>query len=750
MNAGPIQPSPWVLAGEPTSLGDPAGLITLVDGQTFCLSGRSGDFSNSPTHGVFFADMRVLSQARLLVGGVPVEPLTVSLAEASGATFVGRSVAASQSEPRLLVIRRRQLGSVWHEQIELRNTGAAAVSTVVELEVAADFADVFAIKAGRPSSEGEHSLEVKESSLLFSWRLGDVHRQAELSVDGPPVQVSTHGFVWHVDIDRHGVGLIQLDLTVALGNSWIERRHHHPTLRNAANRSEGWLTSVPRLRTADRKLSAAFDRSIEDIGALRLHDPSGRRRPVIAAGAPWYMTLFGRDALISSYMALPIDPTLAIGVLEALAELQGDEVDLMSEEEPGRIMHETRYLGVESPTLTGGSTYYGSVDATPLFVVLLGELSRWGLSEDALRELLPYADRAIEWMHTYGDRDGDGFIEYQKTSERGLSNQGWKDSADGIRYRDGRIAQAPLALCEVQGYAYAAYRARAAIATRLGEPDVAVRHEELAEQLKTSFNRDFWREEDGWYAVALGPDKLHVDSLTSNIGHCLWSGIATDERAAVIVDKLMSPEMWNGWGIRTLANDERAYDPMSYHCGTVWPHDGALCAFGMKSYGFEKEALTVANGLLAASEAWNGRLPELFCGLDRTDVQTPIPFPTSCSPQAWSAATPFLLLRIMLGLEPDDERGLKVEPIPGAIEDDLLLAGVRLVDRRFNVRIDDGNVAVRELHVDGAPARPDDAHVEVLTPTKSGEEMFGEPLPHRGRRWPWSAARRMLERRRRR
>jgi glycogen debranching enzyme len=750
MNAGPMQPSPWVLAGEPTSLGDPAGLITLVDGQTFCLSGRSGDFSNSPTHGVFFADMRVLSQARLLVGGVPVEPLTVSLSEASGATFVGRSVAASQSEPRLLVIRRRQLGSVWHESIELRNTGAAAVSTVVELEVAADFADVFAIKAGRPSSEGEHSLEVKESSLLFSWRLGDVHRQAELSVDGPPVQVSTHGFVWHVEIDRHGVGVIQLDLTVALGGSWIERRHHHPALRNAANRSEGWLSSVPRLRTADRKLSAAFDRSIEDIGALRLHDPSSRRRPVIAAGAPWYMTLFGRDALISAFMALPIDPTLAIGVLEALAELQGQKVDPMSEEEPGRIMHETRYLGVESPTLTGGSTYYGSVDATPLFVVLLGELSRWGLSEEALRELLPYADRAIEWMHAYGDRDGDGYIEYHKTSERGLSNQGWKDSADGIRYRDGRVAQAPLALCEVQGYAYAAYRARAAIAARLGEPDVVVQYEQLAEQLKTRFNRDFWLEEHGWYAIALGPDKEPVDSLTSNMGHCLWSGIVTDERAPIVVAKLMSPSMWNGWGIRTLANDERAYDPMSYHCGTVWPHDGALCAAGMKSYGFDAEALTVANGLLAASEAWNGRLPELFCGLDRTDVETPIPFPTSCSPQAWAAATPFLLLRIMLGLEPDHEHGLKVEPIPGAIEDDLLLAGIRLVDRRFNVRIDDGNVAVRELHVEGAPARPDDAHVEVLKPVKAGEEMFGEPRPHQGRRWPWSVARRMLEQRRRR
>ncbi|HSB88364.1 MAG TPA: glycogen debranching N-terminal domain-containing protein [Ilumatobacteraceae bacterium] len=748
MSPHAAQPSPWVLATEPTSLGDPSGLVTLVDGQTFCLCGRSGDFSTNPTHGVFFADMRVLSQARLLVGGSPVESLAVSLADASGATFVGRSIPASQTETRVLVVRRRQLGSVWHEQIELRNTGIAPVSTVVEFEVAADFADMFAIKEGRPSIEGAHSLEIRDHSLLFGWRLDDVHRQAELSVDGPPVQVSRRGFVWDVNIEPHAACVLQLDLTVALGDSWIERRHHHPNLPNAANRNQGWLSSVPKLRTSDRNLSAAYDRSVEDIGALRLHDPTGRRRPVIAAGAPWYMTLFGRDALISAYMTLPIDPTLAIGVLEALGELQGRVVDPHTEEEPGRIMHETRYLGVDEPTLTGGSTYYGSADATPLYVLLLGELSRWGLGEEAVRGLLPFADRALAWMEEYGDRDGDGYIEYQKTSDRGLANQGWKDSADGIRYRSGVVAEAPLALCEVQAYAYAAYRAREEIANRLGQPDVAKRHKMLAELLMERFNRDFWLEEHGWYAVALGPDKRPVDSLTSNIGHCLWTGIVPPERARLVADRLMSPQMWNGWGIRTLAMDEEAYDPMSYHCGTVWPHDCALAAAGLRRYGFEADALTVARGLLAAAEAWNGRLPELFCGLDRADVETPVPFPTSCSPQAWSAATPFLLLRIMLGLEPDEEKGITVEPIPGAIEDDLLLAGLRLVDRRFNIRIDDGVATVRELGDRAAP--PVDGGIAIdVTPPRPEAGSGAEPPPHRVRRSPLSAARQMLERRRR-
>jgi len=451
--------------------------------------------------------------------------------------------------------------------------------------------------------------------------------------------------------------------------------------------------------------------------------------------------------LISAYMTLPIDPSLAIGVLEALGELQGREIDALTEEEPGRIMHETRYLGVDAPTLTGGSTYYGSADATPLYVMLLGELSRWGLSDEGLRALLPFADRALEWMQGYGDRDGDGYIEYLKTSDRGLSNQGWKDSADGIRYHSGQIAEAPLALCEVQAYAYGAHRARAAIAVRLGQTEIASRHQLLAEQLKTRFNRDFWLEEHGWYAVALGPDKRPVDSLASNMGHCLWTGIVDVDRAEMVAAKLMSPQMWNGWGIRTLANDEEAYDPMSYHCGTVWPHDGALCAAGLKSYGFDGDALTVSKGLLAASAAWNGRLPELFSGLDRADVETPVPFPTSCSPQAWSAATPFLLLRIMLGLEPDDQFGLKVEPIVGAIEDDLLLAGVRLVDRRFNVRIDDGVVTVRELGERPGSRVHDTREMPVIR--LPAEDTGAVPRPHPIRRSPLSAARQMLERHRR-
>ena len=690
------QASPWVMATEPPSLGDPTNLVTLVDGQTFCLGGRSGDMGGSRAHGVYFADRRVLSELRLSVDGAYVEPLALSRDGATHATFVGRSIAPEgrASGQRLLVIRRRTLGTVLHEQIEVRNTGAVAVAVHVRIQAAVDFADVFAVKEGREVQEGELTIAVHADRLAYQWRDRDLHRQAELRVTGGAPHLTARAVSWETLVPAHDSFTFELDLAVALGSTWVERSHHHPDVPHAAQRAATWLAGAPALRTADGRLAAAFARSLVDVEALRLHDPARRRRPVIAAGAPWFMTLFGRDALIASYMSLPIDPTLAIGVLDALAELQGTHVDATSEEQPGRIMHETRFLGVDEPTLFGGYTYYGSVDATPLFVVLLGELSRWGLADADLHRLLPAADRALAWLDEWGDADGDGYVEYQRTSERGLVNQGWKDSWDGVRYGDGRVAQAPIALCEVQGYVYAAHRARADMARRVGDRATAESHDARADALYARFDRDVWLDDAGCYAVGLGPDKRPIDSVTSNAGHCLWSGIVPPARAPHVAARLLRPDMWTGWGVRTLSSDDGGYDPMSYHCGTVWPHDTALLAAGLRRYGLLDEAWTVVGGLLDAAASFGGRLPELFCGLDRADIDTPVPFPTSCSPQAWAAATPFLLLRVLLGLEPDGGGGVMVDPIGSAVSDDLSLTGVRLVGHRFDVRTDDGAVAV--------------------------------------------------------
>ena len=680
-------PSPWVLAGHPTSLGDPSALITLVDGQTFCLSSRTGDFDTNPTHGVFFADMRVLSRAHLLVGGSLVEPLAVDQPDARSATFIGRCHPADAPDTHLMVVRRRTISELWHEVIEVRNTSHTQATVHIELDVAADFADVFAVKEGREEPVGDHSTEVHEHGLLFRWEHGQIRRQAELRVSVDHEQVTSRGFQWVAVIPPAGMWSVQLDLAVAIGSTWIERHHHRPTLPNAESRNDEWLAHRPTLRTSDRRIADAYHRSVDDLAALRLHDTRGTHRAVIAAGVPWYMSLFGRDALITAYMALPIDTDLALGVLEALAELQGDEEDSATEEQPGRIVHETRYLGLDRVVLTGHSTYYGAVDATPLFVVLLGELLRWGLADADLQRLLPHADRALQWIDEYGDRDGDGYVEYLRMSDHGLVNQGWKDSTDAIRYFDGTVATAPLALCEVQGYVYAAYRARSAIARHLGNADDQRRWRRKATHLKERFNQDFWLEDKGWYAVALDADKRPVDSLTSNIGHCLWSGIVADQHAATVAERLVSGPMWSGWGIRTLAADEPGYDPMSYHCGTVWPHDNALCVAGLAHYGMKKEALQVANGLLDAAQTWDGRLPEFFCGLDRRDIEIPVPFPSSCSPQAWAAATPLLLLRVLLGMEPHPRHGLRLSPIPGAFSEPAVLHGVHCRDRVFDLQI---------------------------------------------------------------
>ncbi len=413
-----------------------------------------------------------------------------------------------------------------------------------------------------------------------------------------------------------------------------------------------WRADSPAAETDHPGLRMVLRQSLEDLGALRLHDPARPGQVAVAAGAPWFMALFGRDSLLTSYMALPLDPALALGTLQTLARMQGSKVDAATEEQPGRILHETR-LGADFPLARGGgNVYYGTVDATPLFVDLLGELRRWSIASEEVDALLPAADRALAWIEEYGDRDGDGFVEYERSTEAGLANQGWKDSWDGVNAADGTLATTPIALCEVQGYVYAAYSARSHLAAAAGDAAGAAHWAGRADALKRSFNERFWLPERGWYAIALDGDKRPVDALTSNIGHCLWSGIVDEDKAEEVAAHLMSPEMFTGWGVRTLASSMGAYNPMSYHNGSVWPHDSVLVATGLMRYGFVQEAQRIATGLLDAAVEFGGRLPELFCGFDRFEYPAPVPYPTSCSPQAWAAATPIQAVRLLLRLEP--------------------------------------------------------------------------------------------------
>jgi len=357
-----------------------------------------------------------------------------------------------------------------------------------------------------------------------------------------------------------------------------------------------------------------------------------------------------------------------------------------------------RFGEASSLSLGGGTVYYGTADATPLFVMLLGELRRWGLGDDVVDDLMPAADRAMAWIEEYGDRDGDGYVEYQRSSDKGLGNQGWKDSWDAIRFADGRLARAPIALCEVQGYVYGAYLARAHFAEGAQDPATAARFRAKAAALKTAFNRDFWLEDRGWFAMGLDADKLPIDALGSNIGHCLWTGIVDEDKARAVADRLLSPEMFSGWGIRTLSSDMVGYNPVGYHVGSVWPHDNAIIAAGLTRYGFVEEAQRVIMGLLDASAHFGGRLPELFSGLGRDEVPFPVSYPSSCSPQAWAAASPLMFLRSILRLDPwVPHDKVWIDPVLPPPITRLRVDRIPLAGSRVTVEVDSQGVCVEGL-----------------------------------------------------
>ncbi|HZW42687.1 MAG TPA: amylo-alpha-1,6-glucosidase, partial [Agromyces sp.] len=459
-----------------------------------------------------------------------------------------------------------------------------------------------------------------------------------------------------------------------------------------------WQSGVPVASMEDDSLERVIRQSQRDLGSLRIFDPNHSDRAVVAAGVPWFMALFGRDSLLTAFMALPLDPTLALGTLRTLADLQGTELDTASEEQPGRILHEVRLGATTNLALGGESVYYGTVDATPLFVVVLGELARWGGLPDDADELLRAADRALEWIEHDGDRDGDGFVEYARLNDFGLLNQGWKDSWDGINFADGTLAEPPIALCEVQGYVYAAYVARALLATIRGDDEGAASWTAKAEDLKTRFNEQFWMPDRKWFAIALDRDKRQVDACASNMGHCLWSGIVDEDKAPYVAEALLSERMFTGWGVRTLATDMGAYNPASYHNGSVWPHDNAIVAAGLMRYGFVEEAQRIAVGLFEAANRYGGRLPELFCGFDQEEYPEPVVYPASCSPQAWAAATPFSLLRTVLRFDPSVPTGeVWVAPVLPPEFGDIHLRNVPFAGSRISLDLSRGIASVAGL-----------------------------------------------------
>jgi len=707
-----------------TPLGHQAGRVTLVEGQTFCLSGRTGDVSEDLPDGLFVLDRRVLSVWELWLDGHRVEPLAVDEEDPFTATFVGRGRPASgHADADVVVVRRRRIGNGMREDLEVENHGLTPASIELALRCHADFADVFSVKEGRVEGRGEvEIMTTSAGGVRLIDRSPDATRAVEVR-PSQPARWEDGALIWQLDLAPGERWSTCLEVAVLVGGAELDLRfrcHSDDEEALPLQRLVQWRAAMPKVTTDDDALAQVVEQTRADLGALRIFDPEHPDLPVLAAGAPWFMTVFGRDSLLTAWMTLLADHSLARGVLETLARWQGRKVDPRTEEEPGKIVHELRFGNTPGLALGGGDAYYGSVDATPLFVMLLGELRRWDPDDELLERLLPAADRALAWIEEHGDRDGDGFVEYERLNPRGLANQGWKDSWDAVRHLDGELAKPPIALAEVQGYVYAAYLARAHLALEAGDRSTFERYRDRAEALKARFDEAFWLEDRGWYAMALDRDKRPVEALASNMGHCLWTGIVPGERAAAVAAHLVGDDLFSGWGVRTLARSMPAYNPVSYHNGSVWPHDNAIIAAGLMRYGYVDEAHRIISAQLDAAAAHHGQLPELFAGFDRTRLRTPAAYPTSCSPQAWASASPLLWLRSLLGFDPWAVRHrVWVSPrLPERIRH-LRVEGITVGDHEIGVDVDrDGHLeisGVEGLEVVGRPRPPLDDLWELRT-----------------------------------
>jgi glycogen debranching enzyme len=667
-------------------------LVTLVHGSTFCLSSQTADIHAGSVEGLFFLDRRFLSRFTLHVDGRETEGLAVSHDGPGSAKFVARQRPFGRTAG-LLVVRHRQVGRGLVERVTVFNHSMTARSAVLMLSVEVDFADLFSVKRGAPDSHFAGSPGEK-GELVFLDESGDHEVVVTSSEEGASGGGVT---VWPITIEPGGSWTTCIEVNVRVRGELVEPAHHcgEPSGRDRTAAPVPWFEDRPEVSCDDDRIENLWSRSLTDLESLLMVDPSQPRDVFVAAGAPWFMTLFGRDALWAAYMALPCGTELLEGVLRTLARLQGRNVSYETEEAPGRILHEVRTGASTTEHLDQSEVYYGSADATPLFVVMAGELLRWGASDETLHELLPAVDHALHWLEQFGDLTGDGFVETQRTSPHGLVNQGWKDSWDSISFASGRLAGLPVALVEVQAYVYAAYRARAELARHFGDEATEQRFAFKADGLRERFLHSFWVDDDDGLALGLDPEGHRVDAVSSNAGHALWAGILDGNHAEVVARRLLEDDMFSGFGLRTLGTGMGRYDPVSYHNGSVWPHDSAIVAAGLARSGFNPEATKLIEGLVAASAEEDGRLPELFSGLARRDVDCPVPYPTSCSPQAWSAAAGLLVTRLLVGMEPDIGNGVvRFAPLwrgPGSLE----LRDVRLAGHRVRVRVDErGGVEV--------------------------------------------------------
>ncbi|MFC3499438.1 glycogen debranching N-terminal domain-containing protein [Micromonospora krabiensis] len=644
-------------------------LISLLEGNTFVVSDRRGDIEPSleyPT-GLFSFDTRFLSTWILTLDGERLHALSVDEETSYETTyFLVPGEPSHYVDTQISVLRQRAINGSFEETLTVLNHTTKAVDLALRMEIGSDFADLFEIKNAQRKPAGA-TAQVEDSTLVLNYRRQKFHRQVRVT-SSVPASVDEQGMTFHLRIEQHGEWRTTLHTKALIIGA--DGRDFRETLPIGMDRPvdeiraerQQFRALAPKLTCDYLPLATAYETSVRDLGSLR-YESIAFGSQLIAAGLPWFMTLFGRDSIFTALQALPFLPHLVPSTIAILAGLQGSRLDDFRDEEPGKILHELRYGELAGFEEQPHSPYYGSADSTPLFVILLDEYERWTGDQQLVRRLEVQARAALDWIDTYGNSRGTGYIYYQTRNPRsGLPNQCWKDSDDAVSFRDGRLPGFPRATCELQGYAYDAKIRGARLARTVWNDGVYARRlEREAAELKERFNRDFWVADGEYYALALDADGNQVDALSSNIGHLLWSGIVDTDRAARVAEHLLGPRMFTGWGVRTLATEQGRYNPLGYHVGTVWPFDNSIIAWGLWRYGLRDQAGQICTGLLAASRHFEGRLPEAFAGYQRDLTNYPVQYPTACSPQAWSAGAPLLLLRVMLGLQPHEDH-LIIDP----------------------------------------------------------------------------------------
>jgi len=636
--------------------------LSVLDGSTFLVGNRLGDMraDEGREHGFFSEDTRFVSRWVLFVDAAPLQLLGLDQdAHYAARFFLAPGVSPDDAAP-YSVMRRRLVDHVWMEEITVTNHRHTVSELHVAIEVDADFADLFEVKHGDVAVR-EVAFHHDDRTLVLAYEHGAFQRSIVIAASRVST-ITRQGFAYTLQLAPGEQWSTTFTATphAAQPGATFARREVRAGLdelsRLKAVELDAWLARAPALETEDAGLGRTYRASLSDLAALRLHPKLAEHATLPAAGLPWFMALFGRDSLIASYQALPYLPGLAATTLRVLAARQALVRDDFHEQEPGKILHELRFGELTARGERPHSPYFGSADATPLFLVLLDEYHRWSGDDRLVRELEANARAALAWIEESGDLDGDGYVEYACRNQiSGLANQCWKDSWDAIQFADGTLARGPIAPCEIQGYVYDAQRRAARLAREVwGDPALAERLERRSAELRERFRRDFWMPERRCHALALDGDKRQVDSLTSNIGHLLWSGLLDEGEAAATAERLLAEELWSGWGVRTLGLREGGYNPLGYHTGTVWPHENSLIAAGLARYGHREAAATIAAAMLGAAPHFEHRLPEVFGGYAAAETSVPVAFPTASRPQAWAAGAPLLLLTTLLDLQPGD------------------------------------------------------------------------------------------------